>query len=214
MRPFTCHDRFIRDVRHKKHPGGRPRVWHQCPWCSLKFNGRQWLSHEHNCPSRTLRPEPEQVVDFGRVKNRVFGKPPVKRHKCPFCKNKFTGREWLAHTCKERSRITHGGMWLTPTPSDGGGVSSQTQKLTLPQTQPLAPVLPRRQERPLGPGDCKRRSFPGRCSKCGVTVRETHLLMRVRSGVFCERCCPACHSGARYTIRAARSCDRDSPPSC
>src|ERR1700728_2997126 len=50
MRPFTCQDRFIRDVRNKKHAGGRPRVWHKCPWCSLKFNGRQWLSHEYNCP--------------------------------------------------------------------------------------------------------------------------------------------------------------------
>jgi hypothetical protein len=53
-------------------------------------------------------------VDFGRVKQRVWGKPPHKWHRCPFCKNKFTEREWLAHKCKERSRMEHGGMWLTP----------------------------------------------------------------------------------------------------
>ena len=194
MRPRTCQDRFIRDVRHKRHAGGRPRVWHKCPWCSLKFNGRQWLSHEYNCPSRPLRREPKQVVDFGRVQKRVWGKPPVKWHKCPFCKNKFAGREWLAHTCRERDLKERGCLWITPTTA--AVMSTQSHELPRPQTQPLAPVLPRRQERPLGLGDCKRHSFPGKCSKCGAAVPETHLLMRVRSGVFCERCCPACHPRA------------------
>ena len=91
MRPRTCQDRFIRDVRHKKHAGGRPRVWHKCPWCSLKFTGRQWLSHEYLCASRPLRPEPEQVVDFGRVKKRVWDKPPVKTAQVPVLQEQVYG---------------------------------------------------------------------------------------------------------------------------
>jgi len=80
-------------------------------------------------------------------------------------------------------------------PSDGGAhvVSTQNHGLRLPQT--LNPVLPRYAERPLGPGDCKRHSFPGKCKKCGAAVTETHLMLRLMSGAFCERCCPACHPG-------------------
>ena len=117
MRPRTQNDRTIRDVRPGKQPGGRPCVWHKCSYCAGQFTGRQWLSHEYQCSSRPPRPPPEQIVDFGRVKQRVWGKPPRKWHRCLFCKNKFTGREWLAHQCKERSRVEHGGMWLTPKPA-------------------------------------------------------------------------------------------------
>jgi hypothetical protein len=83
-------------------------------------------------------------------------------------------------------------------PGDAGArvVSAQSHEFRLPQTQLLNPVLPRYAERPLGPGDCKRHSFPGKCKKCGGTVTETHLMLRVMSGAFCERCCPACHPGA------------------
>jgi hypothetical protein len=83
-------------------------------------------------------------------------------------------------------------------PGDGGAhvVSTQNHELRLPQTQPLNPVLPRYAERPLGPGDCKRHSFPGKCKKCGIAVKESHLMLRVMSGAFCERCCPACHPEA------------------
>src|ERR1700733_2764285 len=86
--------------------------------------GRQWLSHEYQCRSRPPRPPPQQIVDFRRVKQRVWCKPPRKCHRCPFCKNKFTGREWLAHQCKERSRVEHGGMWLTPKPAARRWVSA------------------------------------------------------------------------------------------
>jgi hypothetical protein len=166
LRARTEHDKFIRDVRHKKHAGRHSRVWHKCPWCSLKFTGQQWLSHEYMCPSRPPRPPPEQIVDFGRVKKRVWGKPPIKWHKCPFCKNKFTGRQWLAHTCKERNMKERGCLWITPTTA--AVMSTQNHELPRPQTQPLDPVLSRLAGRPLGLADCKRHSLPGKCSKCGL----------------------------------------------
>jgi hypothetical protein len=75
-------------------------------------------------------------------------------------------------------------------------VNTQSHELSRSQTQPLDSVPSQYMERPLGPGDCKRHSFPGKCKKCGATVKETHLIMRVMSGAFCERCCPACHPGA------------------
>jgi|ERR1700722_2382001 len=75
-------------------------------------------------------------------------------------------------------------------------MSSQSYELPRSPTQSLAPVLPQRAERPLGRGDCMRYRLPGRCLKCGGTVPETHLVLRLISGAFCERCCPACHPGA------------------
>ena len=90
--------------------------------------------------------------------------------------------------------MKYGRMWLTP--QTAAVVSMPSHELSRPQTQPLASVLPRPAARPLGPGDCRRHSFPGKCQKCGATVKETHLMLRVMSGAFCERCCPACHPGA------------------
>ena len=83
-------------------------------------------------------------------------------------------------------------------PSDGGAhiITTPNHGLRLPQTQLLDPLVLRYAERPLGPGDCKLHSFPGKYKKCGSTVQETHLMLRVMSGAFCERCCPACHPGA------------------
>jgi hypothetical protein len=46
------------------------------------------------------------------------------------------------------------------------------------------------------PGGLQAPLASGEVLKMWATVRETHLLMRVRSGVFCERCCPACHPRA------------------
>ena len=95
------------------------------------------------------------------------------------------------------SREDGGTVPDTPQPGGGGAhvIRTPSHELRRPLTQPLKPVPPRYAERPLGPGDCMRNSFPGKCSKCGATVKEPHLLIRVRSGVFCERCCPACHLG-------------------
>jgi hypothetical protein len=83
-------------------------------------------------------------------------------------------------------------------PGDAGArvITTPSYELRRPLTQPSDPALLRYAERPLGPGDCKRDSFPGKCKKCGATVTETHLMLRLMSGAFCERCCPACHSGA------------------
>jgi DNA-binding CsgD family transcriptional regulator len=142
VRPRTEHDKRIRDVRRQKHPGWRLCVWRTCLWCKGKFTGRQWLSHEYQCSSRPSRPPPDQIVDFGRVKKRAWGKLPYKWHKCPFCKNKFTGRQWLAHKCKERNRTKYGEMWLTP--QTAAVVSTPSHELSRPQTQPLAPGLPGR----------------------------------------------------------------------
>ena len=60
------------------------------------------------------------------------------------------------------------------------------------QPQRLAPVLDRFAHRPLGAGDCMRNPS-GKCKKCGATVKPIHIMVRLISGTFCERCCPACH---------------------
>jgi hypothetical protein len=67
----------------------------------------------------------------------------------------------------------------------------------LPQqpTPPIAQAFNRYAARPLGPGDCMRQAFTGRCKKCGATVKTIHIMMRLISGTFCESCCPACHPG-------------------
>ena len=115
MRPRTEHDWRIRDVRHPKRQSGVPTyVWHKCPHCLDRFTSRQWLAHEYECPSRPARVPKRIIVDLGWVKQIPFGKPPIKWHKCPFCKNRFTGRQWLAHSCQERNRKAKGSMWITP----------------------------------------------------------------------------------------------------
>jgi hypothetical protein len=48
---------------------------------------------------------------------------------------------------------------------------------------------------PLGPGDCTPHMSLQRCQKCGATVKPVHMMLRVLSGFFCPRCCPACRSG-------------------
>ena len=51
MRPRTQHDRLMRDMRRQRHAGGRPPVRRKCPWCKRTLTGREWLTHEHQCPS-------------------------------------------------------------------------------------------------------------------------------------------------------------------
>ena len=49
-------------------------------------------------------PPPPQIRNYGHDRKRVWPKPRYKWHKCPFCHNQFTGRQWLSHTRKERDR--------------------------------------------------------------------------------------------------------------
>jgi hypothetical protein len=131
--------------------------------------------------SRGLRAHPEESM----------GKASIQMAQMSVLQEQFTGRQWLAHSCKERDRKRYGGMWLTSTaPSP---VSVPIRDVSPPQKQSLNPVVPRIEARPLGRGDCIRHQLPGKCKKCGAIVKETHLMLRVISGAFCERCCPACH---------------------
>jgi hypothetical protein len=104
-------------------------------------------------------------------------------------------------TAAERPAIPGGDAGTVPDamqPGDAGArvVSTPSRELSRPQTQPLAPVLPRYAARPIGQGDCMRHSSTGKCKTCGATVNPIHILMGGMNGVFCERCCPARHSGA------------------
>jgi hypothetical protein len=55
-----------------------------------------------------------------------------------------------------------------------------------------------RPDQPLGPVDCLRTRFPGKCSKCSVETARLHVPTRLVPGKYCENCCPACQvSGAQ-----------------
>ena len=51
-----------------------------------------------------------------------------------------------------------------------------------------------RPDRPLGPADCLKTQFSGRCSKCSAETARLHVPTRLVPGKYCESCCPACHS--------------------
>jgi hypothetical protein len=53
-----------------------------------------------------------------------------------------------------------------------------------------------RPDRPLGPADCFKTRFSGKCSKCGADTARLHVPTRLVSGKFCEGCCPACNAPA------------------
>jgi Helix-turn-helix domain len=73
-------------------------------------------------------------------------------------------------------------------PGDVGArvITTPSHELRRPLTQLSDPALLGYAERQLGPRDCKRHSFPGKCKKCGATVTETHLMLRLIGGAFCE----------------------------
>ena len=86
----------------------------------------------------------------------------------------------------------HSGVPLNP--SKAGDANPKWQ-LGRPEAQPPAPAVERRGYRPLGPGDCMLHSSAQRCQRCGATGKPVHMLIRLISGFFCEKCCPACHPG-------------------
>lgn len=49
-----------------------------------------------------------------------------------------------------------------------------------------------RPDRPLGPADCLKTRFAGKCSNCGAETARLHVATRLVPGKFCERCCPSC----------------------
>ena len=49
-------------------------------------------------------------------------------------------------------------------------------------------------DRPLGPADCLKTRFSGKCSKCSAETARLHVATRLVPGKYCESCCPACHS--------------------
>ena len=47
--------------------------------------------------------------------------------------------------------------------------------------------------RPLGPADCFKTRFAGKCTKCDAYSTRLHVPTRLVLGKFCEGCCPVCH---------------------
>jgi hypothetical protein len=57
----------------------------------------------------------------------------------------------------------------------------------------LARMLDQSAFQPLGPGDCVRHFSTQPCKNCSARVNPAHMIIRLGSGFFCEKCCPACH---------------------
>jgi hypothetical protein len=73
---------------------------------------------------------------------------------------------------------------------------ANSQRRRQQQGQKPAPVPDRCAYQPLGPGDCVPHPSAQPCKNCGARVNPAHMIIRLRSGLFCERCCPACHPAA------------------
>jgi hypothetical protein len=89
-----------------------------------------------------------------------------------------------------------GGTGLLDVPRGDGGpraIFTAGQQRRLQPTPPIAQAFNRYAVRPLGPGDCSRHSSMQSCKECGSRVKPAHMITRLISGFFCERCCPACH---------------------
>lgn len=97
----------------------------------------------------------------------------------------------------------HGGDsdWVSygRSPGDGGArvMSTKGQELRRQQTPPVAPAFNRYADRPLGTGDLQAPDVYGDEVQEVWRNREddSHYDARVIEGIFCEKCCPACHPG-------------------
>jgi len=94
VRPRTQNERAIRDMRPRKHAGSPLRMV-QMPILRGKVHRQAMALARIPAQLASSASPPEQIVHFGRVKQKVWGKPPSKWHRCPLCKNKFTGRQRL-----------------------------------------------------------------------------------------------------------------------
>ncbi len=81
-----------------------------------------------------------------------------------------------------------------PSGDDGPHVTSRKfQQPSVQQVQPIAPVFKRDAGRTLGSWDCQLHSSTQPCKKCGARAKPVHMITRLSSGLFCEKCRPACH---------------------
>jgi hypothetical protein len=57
--------------------------------------------------------------------------------------------------------------------------------------------------RPLGPADCFRANYLGKCATCGTSTQPIHIPTRLVEGQFCRFCCAACNAAATVPPAAA-----------